>query len=511
MQPATTAQIDAGSSPLTRGKHWWLTPPRSLARLIPAHAGKTDAVVRRLAVLPAHPRSRGENPLAAWLEGVCEGSSPLTRGKPALPHSVPQRPRLIPAHAGKTGAIGNSWLIVRAHPRSRGENEMITGTRGASAGSSPLTRGKRWHFHGGHGSHRLIPAHAGKTSDPPLERGMTWAHPRSRGENETEAANASVDAGSSPLTRGKLIVKTHAAGAQRLIPAHAGKTTQGRRVMDTTAAHPRSRGENCRPSRRAVTTGGSSPLTRGKRTHSSARPTRVRLIPAHAGKTAGPPPAKPSGAAHPRSRGENAAQGGGGPEQVGSSPLTRGKLGNGVERLRRRGLIPAHAGKTTAASTCAPSHPAHPRSRGENVHGPQAHRSDRGSSPLTRGKRDAWTWREECTRLIPAHAGKTVIGNSMHSRAPAHPRSRGENVGTVVGVGEVAGSSPLTRGKHGLPFPGGPWGGLIPAHAGKTVWLRAGSPAATAHPRSRGENLLTRQLSVSLRRLIPAHAGKTLP
>ena len=102
MQPATTAQIDAGSSPLTRGKHWWLTPPRSLARLIPAHAGKTDAVVRRLAVLPAHPRSRGENPLAAWLEGVCEGSSPLTRGKPALPHSVPQRPRLIPAHAGKT-------------------------------------------------------------------------------------------------------------------------------------------------------------------------------------------------------------------------------------------------------------------------------------------------------------------------------------------------------------------------------------------------------------------------
>ena len=217
-----------------------------------------------------------------------------------------------------------------------------------------------------------------------------------------------------------------------------------------------------------MTTGGSSPLTRGKRTHSSARPTRVRLIPAHAGKTAGPPPAKPSGAAHPRSRGENAAQGGGGPEQVGSSPLTRGKLGNGVERLRRRGLIPAHAGKTTAASTCAPSHPAHPRSRGENMgcHSRGGHGV--GSSPLTRGKRCGCGRAVLQPRLIPAHAGKTC------SRANS--------------ASAFAGSSPLTRGKLCPSNLAGHECRLIPAHAGKTSRSPSRRPLGEAHPRSRGEN-----------------------
>ena len=179
--------------------------------------------------------------------------------------------------------------------------------------------------------------------------------------------------------------------------------------MDTTAAHPRSRGENCRPSRRAVTTGGSSPLTRGKRTHSSARPTRVRLIPAHAGKTAGPPPAKPSGAAHPRSRGENAAQGGGGPEQVGSSPLTRGKPRVGRDHGGLSGLIPAHAGKTWGPPGLPCAGGAHPRSRGENVPPPRLGMAVVGSSPLTRGKHVSEETVRGHARLIPAHAGKTPV------------------------------------------------------------------------------------------------------
>ena len=94
--------------------------------LIPAHAGKTRRATKREARSRAHPRSRGENSTRALACATPPGSSPLTRGKPALRISAsdqPTRPR-------------------RAHPRSRGENSAWEGQHTPSSGSSPLTRGK---------------------------------------------------------------------------------------------------------------------------------------------------------------------------------------------------------------------------------------------------------------------------------------------------------------------------------------------------------------------------------
>ena len=51
-----------------------------------------------------------------------------------------------------------------------------------------------------------------------------------------------------------------------------------------------------------------------------------------------------------------------------------------------------------------------------------------------------------------------------------------------------AGSSPLTRGKHVQEETGQPRFRLIPAHAGKTLVATAAVDAVWAHPRSRGEN-----------------------
>ena len=91
--------------------------------------------------------------------------------------------------------------------------------------------------------------------------------------------------------------------------------------------------------------------------------------------------------------------------------------------------------------------------------------------------------------LIPAHAGKTL--HRLQDRSPrgAHPRSRGENGKADDNLRLAAGSSPLTRGKRN-DNPRDPLStGLIPAHAGKTAARpRSGSPRR-AHPRSRGENL----------------------
>ena len=115
---------------------------------------------------------------------------------------------------------------------------------------------------------------------------MSPAHPRSRGENETLTLRIGEREGSSPLTRGKLTDLTVPYGLTRLIPAHAGKTTFPKMRLGLFAAHPRSRGENLKLLFQIREWRGSSPLTRGKRACGDAALDEVRLIPAHAGKTA---------------------------------------------------------------------------------------------------------------------------------------------------------------------------------------------------------------------------------
>ena len=214
------------------------------------------------------------------------------------------------------------------------------------------------------------------------------AHPRSRGENATHWAIAEIRAGSSPLTRGKLVGGETELSIPGLIPAHAGKTVgQGTPTVGH-RAHPRSRGENPLHPDSQPLHAGSSPLTRGKRCRPVVKLSECGLIPAHAGKTS----IMPAGMAVVR----------------GSSPLTRGKPGaRGARRAAVR-LIPAHAGKTCSWFCPRVVSRAHPRSRGENRSGSQRRGASAGSSPLTRGKLEFTLAIHQCDGLIPAHAGKTT-------------------------------------------------------------------------------------------------------
>ena len=257
--------VGEGSSPLTRGKQDDCGRGGLSVGLIPAHAGKTDLECVSVSGEWAHPRSRGENFYRLRPVQRGRGSSPLTRGKPPSSSSQDAVTRLIPAHAGKT----RRWVAVccrlGAHPRSRGENPGLVCQVLMMKGSSPLTRGKRYH--------RRPPG-------PPRR-----AHPRSRGENTVGALAVLPERGSSPLTRGKRSIGSICTRAWRLIPAHAGKTgtwpSPGRRTW----AHPRSRGENLPLSCEPPMLVGSSPLTRGKPVVGLARDHARGLIPAHAGKT----------------------------------------------------------------------------------------------------------------------------------------------------------------------------------------------------------------------------------
>ena len=254
--------------------------------------------------------------------------------------------------------------------------------------------------------------------------------------------------GSSPLTRGKRDRPPRTKACERLIPAHAGKTADHGDRGFSGQAHPRSRGENPCPARQGSLSSGSSPLTRGK-------PTTITRGTACSG-------------AHPRSRGENLDLWAQIYLMDGSSPLTRGKLRRGNGRELHRGLIPAHAGKTSRRAMRRVRFAAHPRSRGENSVTALRYSTWPGSSPLTRGKLPGRTGDDSGARLIPAHAGKTRRSWCSFVDGPAHPRSRGENATNEDPASAYSGSSPLTRGK--------PSGVTAPLFG------------CEAHPRSRGEN-----------------------
>ena len=134
-----------GSSPLTRGKPVVAEPFDLEGGLIPAHAGKTCEPAAPDDVLKAHPRSRGENQGTTLLQRTADGSSPLTRGKLVVPKGRADELGLIPAHAGKTARRPRRVCRGTAHPRSRGENREWIRRTSEGRGSSPLTRGK----HGG--------------------------------------------------------------------------------------------------------------------------------------------------------------------------------------------------------------------------------------------------------------------------------------------------------------------------------------------------------------------------
>ena len=281
------------------------------------------------------------------------GSSPLTRGKRLQGEADPVARRLIPAHAGKTPIRGRVNRPARAHPRSRGENAAYVGDVPNDTGSSPLTRGKLFVASLGANRRRLIPAHAGKTVRGHGYAAGAGAHPRSRGENKNFADGFDGTAGSSPLTRGKRSQGERSARVVGLIPAHAGKTSLACSSTPPQRAHPRSRGENSETVESSSPGPGSSPLTRGKRGSCRCLRRCWRLIPAHAGKTSGGRAARPPWPAHPRSRGENSLTETAQQIDWGSSPLTRGKRHPGVLARAPARLIPAHAGKTRLALSSA--------------------------------------------------------------------------------------------------------------------------------------------------------------
>ena len=211
----------------------------------------------------AHPRSRGEHEMLRYLREGDVGSSPLARGthRKHVRRTIPHR--LIPARAGNTVVrLATAWRAA-AHPRSRGEHEDRPGRHLALCGSSPLARGTLKELGYVTEDGRLIPARAGNTRTASTHATCPAAHPRSRGEHLNNADFNELKDGSSPLARGTREAASDDGGRGRLIPARAGNTRSAGAGLHLNAAHPRSRGEHARTSTTGASDCGSSPLARG--------------------------------------------------------------------------------------------------------------------------------------------------------------------------------------------------------------------------------------------------------
>ena len=172
--------------------------------------------------------------------------------------------------------------------------------------------------------------------------------------------------------------------------------------------------------------------------------------------------------AHPRVCGENSCGPLRALQGLGSSPRVRGKQQISTITRARAGLIPACAGKTRRMVISPRRRPAHPRVCGENAEPPAESWRVAGSSPRVRGKPQSRVIQFHANRLIPACAGKTSAAGFSSVAGAAHPRVCGENFYDAVRASPALGSSPRVRGKLLAAEHGFQSRGLIPACAGKT-------------------------------------------
>ncbi len=213
--------------------------------LIPARAGRTPVPPSWAIRSGAHPRSRGEDGSRPLGYGRGPGSSPLARGGPSRTARRYYRAGLIPARAGRTSTRRTSPTLTRAHPRSRGEDVGPDPYAWGPSGSSPLARGGLGADGAVVRLPGLIPARAGRTTKASSSDSATGAHPRSRGEDALLSQLLTARGGSSPLARGGHSLSSMNSGGWSIIPltCDAGRLGGSDSPCSSHAACPRRSGQ----------------------------------------------------------------------------------------------------------------------------------------------------------------------------------------------------------------------------------------------------------------------------
>ena len=222
-------------------------------------------------------------PMERWFSA--KGSSPHTRGAPCRPRRIPALRGIIPAYAGSTLPGSPRSQPRRDHPRIRGEHYGSARGDLLAQGSSPHTRGAPAITPSSLPTAGIIPAYAGSTRRQCRASQTRWDHPRIRGEHSKRIEANQSGLGSSPHTRGALSRRILDVQELGIIPAYAGSTRPTPTASSPRRDHPRIRGEHSTPFAASCAVVGSSPHTRGARAAADGAPRGEGIIPAYAGST----------------------------------------------------------------------------------------------------------------------------------------------------------------------------------------------------------------------------------
>ena len=491
-----------------RGKRRHSTLFHDSIRIIPAHAGQTGERCRFARFQPDHPRACGANDGLHAIHAEPVGSSPRMRGKQQRGGDIGRARRIIPAHAGQTESNQHAHDAVTDHPRACGANPGLEGPRAWYYGSSPRMRGKRAETVTVRGVSRIIPAHAGQTRRSRWRCCRCPDHPRACGANFAGNEAGWARAGSSPRMRGKPAARSRRVMRVRIIPAHAGQTSAAARAGWSRPDHPRACGANVLTLHLHHAASGSSPRRRVKRLDFKGFELKSRIIPAHAGQTTTTGACDAATKDHPRACGANAKWLRSCPAPSGSSPRMRGKLADETAVVTASRIIPAHAGQTNTSVFSLACATDHPRACGANVISGRLRHASGGSSPRMRGKLHQVQRATYADRIIPAHAGQTPPDSPPVVFHPDHPRACGANAAVRRSFMIPSGSSPRMRGKHRIIVGAKMEPRIIPAHAGQTIVPRHPRTMCPDHPRACGANLESNASSCCATGSSPRMRGK---
>ena len=146
---------------------------------------------------------------------------------------------------------------------------------------------------------------------------------------------------------------------------------------------------------------------RGKGKSAYRRKPRAGITPAHAGKRQSQYPRQSKSWDHPRPCGEKYAPAWLNMLLLGSPPPMRGKEPARVLHRDKVRITPAHAGKSVWSSCSRTASGDHPRPCGEKTYHPHVHALLLGSPPPMRGKVILDRHYKRRIRITPAHAGKS--------------------------------------------------------------------------------------------------------
>ena len=231
--------------------------------------------------------------------------------------------------------------------------------------------------------------------------------------------------------RGTRIYQLVLARIKGIIPAHAGNTYVHTACGSHLQDHPRACGEHNTGSQLFRPSGGSSPRMRGTLRCLQAACLDERIIPAHAGNTGTQGRTLQQGRDHPRACGEHITISKMPEDRMGSSPRMRGTQTVVYLKDVPTGIIPTHAGNTVFVQLMRGSNRDHPRACGEHFFQPVCTLGQEGSSPRMRGTHFAKLDIKLTPRIIPAHAGNTLVLSALEALQEDHPRACGEHSRTV--------------------------------------------------------------------------------